>query len=401
MGGGLPNIFQGIKSIFGGGTPQAAAAPAAGGAAGSAAQPTTGPDLGNIPIQSSFLDNPYLQGALGAYFGAISSPRYLGLGGAIGRGGLGGLQAYESARKEQYQPYLIGAQIAKEQAETGKATAEGKLADVRAGQIGGNLQHNNNLAASLRLSVKNNPNMDPQVRDQYLSIADSIEGDTSQAWNPSEVFSKPFDIGQKVAQTQEAQARTGEIVAKLPGELGIQQAQIERDRASTVEALQSASLTDDRRAELQAHVNELNQQAANLQQQYQYGGVKPKLETQTGPTGQQEEVLVGPGNKEPPGSYLGTTAPQPQGIKNLKLYSETFDKRYGTGMWDRLTRPQKEGWLRDQGIDPTTGQRLGTTGAPGGGAAPALPAGWKAGPPDASGRPTAVDPSGASHHWEG
>ncbi len=55
----------------------------------------------------NFLSHPAVQGALATYLGAISSPRRLGWGGAIGRGGLAGLGAFSEARRqEQTLPFL-------------------------------------------------------------------------------------------------------------------------------------------------------------------------------------------------------------------------------------------------------------------------------------------------------
>src|SRR6516164_4359097 len=134
MGGGIPGYLQNLWNAVTGNPAQAAtpppqgqtpAMPAAGAATpppaapagtpptGGAAAPAAGggtdwlSQLSQMPAPSQgLLDSPGLQGALSAYFGAISSPRQQGLGGAIGHGGLAGLQAYEQAKTAQYQPYL-------------------------------------------------------------------------------------------------------------------------------------------------------------------------------------------------------------------------------------------------------------------------------------------------------
>lgn len=59
---------------------------------------------------TNVLMNPLVQGALGAYLGAVSTPRYEGLGGAIGRGGLEGLGAMSQAQQAQYQLPILQAQ---------------------------------------------------------------------------------------------------------------------------------------------------------------------------------------------------------------------------------------------------------------------------------------------------
>lgn len=58
---------------------------------------TAGTDLTKI------LSNPLAQAALGTYFGMISSPRRLGWGGALGRGGLAGLGQFAQAEQLQAQ----------------------------------------------------------------------------------------------------------------------------------------------------------------------------------------------------------------------------------------------------------------------------------------------------------
>jgi len=417
-GGGILGYLQGLGSALAGNAQQQpAAAPAAGGGAATpaspylqgaqvAAQQGTPQSASDIPIQKpGLLDNPYLQGALGAYFGAISSPRQLGWGGAIGRGGLGGLSAYESAKKAQYEPYMLRAQIQHLGAQTAAEQAKAGLDISKTGQISGIADHNTALAGQLRLAAQQ-PGMDPHVRDQYLANAAAIEGDKTKAWDPTTAFSKPWEIGKDIATAQAEQQKVIESQAKLPGELGIQQAQIQRDLAETTKALDDASLTADRRLELQAHVGELQGQLQLINQQVAAGGVKPQLKEITLPSGQQGLITGTPGTVLPQGAYFGGKPPPAQALANQKAFLAMWQSQHPVGRFVGGPTPED---IRAAGLDPNTWMPIGMSAAPAarpataaqkGGAAPALPAGWKMGPPDASGRPTAIDASGVPHHWE-
>ena len=72
------------------------------------------------------LGHPLVQAALAAYLGAISSPRRLGWGGAIGRGGLAGLGQFSQAEQLQNQLPLQQAQTQEAQAK-----AAGEIAKQR------------------------------------------------------------------------------------------------------------------------------------------------------------------------------------------------------------------------------------------------------------------------------
>ncbi len=91
------------------------------GALGGSPQPPTD-TFGTI---GSLLSHPLVQGALATYFGAISSPRREGWGGAIGHGGLAGLGQYGQAQQLRQQlPYL--------QARTAGEQAGAKLSGLQA-----------------------------------------------------------------------------------------------------------------------------------------------------------------------------------------------------------------------------------------------------------------------------
>lgn len=65
---------------------------------------------------TNFLENPLLQGALGAYLGTIGSPRQGGWGRAIASGGITGLNAFNQAEHEKTMKPYEQAQIAEAQA---------------------------------------------------------------------------------------------------------------------------------------------------------------------------------------------------------------------------------------------------------------------------------------------
>jgi hypothetical protein len=98
-------------------------------------QPQGGGLLDSI---SQILSHPAVQGLLGAYFGAVSSPRQMGVGGAIGRGGLEGLGMANQAQLlrskiplQQAELERARAQIPEAQARTRYLNAQAPLADAR------------------------------------------------------------------------------------------------------------------------------------------------------------------------------------------------------------------------------------------------------------------------------
>lgn len=158
--GGIGAYLGGLlNALKGQGTPQPPApppqqpppAPAPPPQGAPAAQPPTPPaaQTPNIPgLQPTFLDNPLLQGALGAYFSAIGSPKSRGLGGALSAGGLGGLQGYEAARANQLKPYLTMAQLGNLQAGTQQKLAQGQLDTTKNALLPGQAAASNDLKAA-------------------------------------------------------------------------------------------------------------------------------------------------------------------------------------------------------------------------------------------------------------
>jgi len=227
--GGIGGFLQGL--LGGGGQAQAAPAPATGGAAPAApaAGGQGGFDLSKIPMpQTSFLDHPLVQGALATYLGAISSPSHMGLGGAIGHGGLAGLQAYSSARQAQYQPYLIGAQLGQIQSTISKNTAQTAHFNAQTAQIAGEGQSNQNLAAALSARAQQLP-PGPE-RDEMMQDAATI-GSSTKWINPID-YKKA--IGEEAVKKIEMQQKQWELQYKDPAELQHLQAGTEHEQAGTI-----------------------------------------------------------------------------------------------------------------------------------------------------------------------
>jgi len=86
------------------------------------------------------LSNPLLQTALAGYLGAIGSPRYKGIGGAISQGGLSGLEQFSQAEQlktqlplQQAQTQLAQQQVplAQQQVELGKKRLQPLTPDIK------------------------------------------------------------------------------------------------------------------------------------------------------------------------------------------------------------------------------------------------------------------------------
>src|SRR5215472_3079956 len=214
MGGGIGSL---LGSLFGGGgqqVPQTTAgappAPAAAPAAGTpgAPDPMAGglggfqmPQMGQLPPmpQPGILDSPALQGLLGAYFGAIGSPRSMGLGGAISRGGLGGLAAYQQAKQEQYKPYLMGLQMADAQARLAGTQLGMQKTQLELHNMAGEQESNRQTAASVRMMAQQT--QDPQLQQELLTRAQAIE--SSPHWyDPSHLFDDLDKKDREQLQTQ-------------------------------------------------------------------------------------------------------------------------------------------------------------------------------------------------------
>lgn len=163
-----------LKALGMGGTSSPAASPAAGAASqpspGAASAPQQDPNL--PPINqggvSGFLNNPLVQGGLGAYLGAIGSPKREGWGNALAHGGLAGLGTYNQARQLQLQPYLQRASIMQKGAQTYNQIQTGNLHAAQTGQIGPDPVlggHLETIAGTIQ---------DPTTKQLVLGLADGV-----------------------------------------------------------------------------------------------------------------------------------------------------------------------------------------------------------------------------------
>ena len=208
---------------------------------GQIAQPQQGGGL--LDSIGHILSHPAVQGLLGAYFGAVSSPRNMGWGGAIGRGGLMGLETYglgEQVRSEQQKQALEQQKYQTQQQAIGQLPSSVQPF-ARAGvdpKIGMELEtQKQGLAANQQTAAAMvqfaNQQTDPAKKARYNFLASSI------AQSP-----KPVD-GNKIMeamgrddlntihaelykqQIPEAQARTQEALAGV----GEKQASAQRSLA--------------------------------------------------------------------------------------------------------------------------------------------------------------------------
>lgn len=230
----------------------------------------------------SFLDNPKLQGALGAYFGAIGSPRRAGLGGMISRGGLGGLSAYSNAQQNQLKPYLTAAQVAQSQAQTGLAQANTGRATAQTQQITSIQQTNATNAANINTLVQQGK-LTPTQAQRATAWANSVANDASKVHNINEGFEAiykepleeqkigaetagkeaetslvPLKAGEIKASTAASEASAGATTAKLPGELEKTKSDIAKNEIEMTTGLPKAppELAPEKRAETIASTRE-------------------------------------------------------------------------------------------------------------------------------------------------
>jgi hypothetical protein len=141
------------------------------------------------------LDSPGVQGLLSAYLGAIGSPRSKGMGGALSAGGLAGLSAYQQAKSAQFQPYLMGAQLAHLQSQMGaeKASTAHTMAETQ--QMAGEAEANKQFATQLHQMA--DQETDPKQKQKLLTIANGVA--VAPKWvNPNDVM-KDLDAAEKDA----------------------------------------------------------------------------------------------------------------------------------------------------------------------------------------------------------
>jgi hypothetical protein len=178
----------------------------------------------------TFLDNPVLQGALATYLGAIGTPRSEGLGAAISRGGMMGLQAYSQARQSQYTPYLIQAQLQNLQQKTREAGATADWRTQQAQQIQAlkteNQQHGQTLDAIGDSYIKQGK---PEVGQMFKNLAPLV-AQSDQKQDINKLISDPFTAYRDMTQAGQAVATTRAVETKTPVEVQKMQADIDKDR---------------------------------------------------------------------------------------------------------------------------------------------------------------------------
>ena len=190
-------------------------------------QPNPTPTPGIFDHLTSIIGNPLVQGALGAYFNAISAPRHTSTAGRLGIGGLGGLEAFDAAQKQRSQQPLQDAATQLAQARVPLAQAQMAEAQAKTAQMAGNPEANKAVAAQMQLQLQGTT--DPTQR-QILQML--IPGVANGVTKP-------------------------EKVAELLQKGDVNSAAIERDNAQTALAKANTGLVGPRAAEIAAHTAEL------------------------------------------------------------------------------------------------------------------------------------------------
>jgi hypothetical protein len=162
------------------------------------------------------LSNPAVQGLAATYLGAISSPRYMGWGGAIGRGGLAGLGQFSRAEQMRQLIPLERAQIQKIGADTQLAGARSKLAQAETGQYEGA------PALAQHFAVLADNETDPSKQTMYalltyglqhgMKVSDAIRAYSSGDLNETRKALAAANIKLAGAKTQTEAMRPGEIL---------------------------------------------------------------------------------------------------------------------------------------------------------------------------------------------
>ena len=233
------NYAHGILSKPGSGAespPPAAQSPAAAPALSPASNPwdvqmdnTAPPSLPNIsaPAQpqgiEGLLSHPLVQAALATYLGTISSPRRMGLGGALGRGGLMGLGQFAQAEQMRQEMPLRQAQtqeaLAKAQGEVGKEQAIQALPPTERGYAEMGVLPDYMKQHGIQLANKS-------YGDQLLL---AHPNDRLAAQIATSAYSAPTFVGDKLEdQYQKAKA--------APGALQLQQVNITKGKAEIEKA---------------------------------------------------------------------------------------------------------------------------------------------------------------------
>lgn len=326
-----------LTSLVGGGQQQAPQAQA----------PAPSAQQGGL---AGLLSNPLTQGALAAYFGGVGA-RKGDWGEAISRGGLSGLSAFDNARQNQLKIPLQQAQIANLQGHGKLETAQTGLAQARTDQLGGIAEANKNTAMQI-LAMK--PHMTSEQQQRADLLAGTIMNDTSKVYDPKEVvtslFSEPLTEQKTQAEIDNAKASAGRSTAEtaaIPKKLAMEEGKAADDAKYHTGELAARNRAIDKPTKTASKDDD------NYQKAYQAA------------------------YKEAAANYIKTN----------------------THMWGGPKADEVDAYASKAA--QAQADRLFPKGAKGAATAPAatLPDGWKAGPVDASGRPTAIDDKGVSHTY--
>lgn len=191
------------------------------------------PQSGVMDKIGNILGHPLVQAALGTYFGAISTPREYGLGGAIGRGGLAGLQGFEQARQMQQQLPLLRAKamsslmdIPLKQQEISEKGAHAGLLKAETGQY---LPPEPDFAKTLSLAAQSEPDPTLALTKQLLSVGLANGGMKSS--DAAKILSTAAIAGSQVALRQ-AQVQ----LAQETGQLRQEQTEVEKMKPAEIQA---------------------------------------------------------------------------------------------------------------------------------------------------------------------
>jgi hypothetical protein len=168
------------------------------------------PQTGFLGGLTNLLNNPLVQGAAAAYFGAAQGPRHESMAGRIGEGGLAGLQQYNTARQNQLLTPLLYGKLALQQAQTQAQQARAPLMQAQAKHLVGDPAANQQMSGQLQLMA--NSATDPSQKAMFQGLAAGVASGTIPGDKAFAAASKgdvdAASILLKQAQTTKAQADT-------------------------------------------------------------------------------------------------------------------------------------------------------------------------------------------------
>lgn len=154
------------------------------------------------------LDNPMLQGLLSAYLGAIGSPKSAGLGGALSRGGITGLSAYNQAKAAQFAPYKTLADVMKDVASTKESLAGAEEKGQEALQKKMIGDQNTKLADQIVAAAANQT--DPVAKQGMLDSANMIRGNIEHPYTLEDISKNVTELTTQAKNRAEAGRATAE-----------------------------------------------------------------------------------------------------------------------------------------------------------------------------------------------